>query len=76
MKMMTINLLFVQIALPILKTKMISPWCNHHHEKNPRKKSVNLQQNAELLNSYQMKRTSSLARPNGHAGTRCVREFA
>ena len=31
---MTINLLFVQIVLPILKTNMISLWCDHHHERN------------------------------------------
>ena len=49
---MTINLLFVQIVPLFLKTKMISLWCNHHYEKNGRKKSVNLQQNAELLHSY------------------------
>ena len=42
------NLLFVQTALPILRTKMISLWCNLHQEKNQWKKSVNLSQNAEF----------------------------
>ena len=50
--MMTINLLFVQVARPILKTKMISLWCNHHHERNRWKRSVNLPQNAELVQIY------------------------
>ena len=47
-KMKMINLLFCQTALPTLKTKMISLWCNLHQEKNRWKKSVNLLQNAEF----------------------------
>ena len=47
------RLLFVKTALPFLKTKRISLWCNLHQEKNRWKKSVNLPQNAELLHRYE-----------------------
>ena len=76
MKMMTINLLFVQIALPILKTKMISLWCNHHHEGTGERKAWICRRTQNSCTVTKKKRTSSLARPIGHTATRCVREFA